>query len=323
MRRNLSILSMLFLSLSSAQAQSSANLVAASYSAPAGFEVAPGQVVTLFFQGVKPLADGKLRSATADTAVLPTTLAGLSARITQLGADLPVPLFAVRQENQCGSQPVAAACVLTSVKVQIPFELALDPQPASGISPPAQITLVEDGQTGRPVRLQPVVANAHVLTSCDLVWDTNPESTCNRAAYHADGRIVSASAPAKAGETVSVFAYGLGPVWPAGVTGKPAPSAAQIEQSGVLRVWADIRKEPLNASPSAQKFFDAEAISKPGAAIQYAGVAPGQIGLYQINVLVPASFQPILTCGAEIRANASILVTTAQGSEVIPVCVAP
>jgi hypothetical protein len=118
-----------------------------------------------------------------------------------------------------------------------------------------------------------------------------------------------------------VYAFGLGPTWPAAETGKPAPVGSEIRQSGVLRVWATLRSEPINASASAPRFFDSEASKLPGDAIQFAGLAPGWVGLYQLNIQVPRSFQTILPCGSEIHANALALVTTPQGSEVVPLCV--
>jgi uncharacterized protein (TIGR03437 family) len=314
----------LCLSLSCASAQSGASLVGASYSAPSAFEVAPGQVVTLFFNGIKPGPDGKLRSATADVQALPVTLAGLSARVTQArhAVDQRIPVFSIRQENQCGgTQPASAGCVLTAMRVQIPFELSLEPEPEGRPAAPAQLILEEDGQASKPFPLQPVVSNAHVLTSCDQDWDTHPESACNRLAFHADGRKVNAAAPAKRGEVIAVYVYGLGPTWPAAPTGKPAPNGVEIPQSGVLRVWAELRDQPINASASAPRFFDSEAASQPGDAIQFAGLAPGWVGLYQLNILVPDDFKTVLPCGGEIHANAVALITSPKGSETVPLCV--
>jgi uncharacterized protein (TIGR03437 family) len=303
------------MTLSCAYAQSNATMVGASYSSPASFEVAPGQVITLFFKGVKPGPDGRLRTAQADTANLPVTLAGLSARVTQSSEalNMRIPVFAIRQENQCGSQTVHPACLLTAMKVQMPFELSLNAA--------AQLILEEDGQPSPPFPLQPVVVNAHVLTGCDLDWDIHPANSCDRLVFHADGRAVNASAPAQAGEVIVLYAFGLGPVWPSADTGRPAAAGIGIPQSGVLRVWATLRTEPLNASASAPRYFDSEASSRPEDAVQFAGLAPGQVGLYQLNVLVPASLEPVLPCGGDIRANALVLVTTPQGSEVVPLCV--
>ncbi len=76
------------------------------------------------------------------------------------------------------------------------------------------------------------------------------------AAVHADGRLVSAQAPARRGETIMLFGTGLGAVDPAtGIKTAPPP---------VVRVGG---RE---------------------AAITYAGAAPGFPSLDQINVTIPA-----------------------------------
>src|SRR5262249_44591776 len=48
-------------------------------------------------------------------------------------------------------------------------------------------------------------------------------------------------------------------------------------------------------------------------AIRFAGLTPGEIGPYQLNLDVPTSFQPILPGGDEVRSNASALTTTQWG----------
>src|ERR1700753_685174 len=110
-------------------AQTSAILAGEGYTVPAPSPVTPGQVVTFFFRGIAPLPNGDLRSAQAAATPLPATLAGLSLRLSQANAvPTAVPLFAVRQENDCSSTEAASpACLLTSVKLQIPFELTADP----------------------------------------------------------------------------------------------------------------------------------------------------------------------------------------------------
>jgi uncharacterized protein (TIGR03437 family) len=305
-----------------ALAQTSVNMVGANYSAPAAFEVAPGQVVTLYFKGVQ-LANGLLRIARATTADLPTTLAGLSAVIQQGTQSLSVPLFAVAQDNQCGDvQPMHPGCVLTAVRMQIPFELGLTPA-SDGAVPMARLVIMADGESSDPFLLQPVSVSSHVVTTCDLDSTVKVQS-CDRVAFHSDGIRVDAAAPAKPGEVITVYAFGLGQTYPSVPTGKPSPVAADVGGSGVLRVWTTIRNEPLNASPTAPRYYSVEAMTHPnGANLRFAGLAPGFVGLYQINIEVPSSFQPIMPCGADIRANAVMLVNTKQGSEVVPFCVQP
>lgn len=172
----LSLLCSLFLtSTYSASAQVAASLAAVGYASPAPIPVAPGQVVTLFFREVAPLPDGRLRSAEAKTVPLPTVLSGLSVHVSE--PPVSFPIFAVRQENDCIDGQANPACLLTLLRVQVPFNL----------QPVKELVLEVDGKPSRSFRLSQISDNAHVLTSCDLTWDTNWASSCSRLAYHAMG----------------------------------------------------------------------------------------------------------------------------------------
>jgi hypothetical protein len=316
-------------SLSSALwAQNGASLVEVGYSAPSTPEVAPGQVVTLFFRGVKPLADGRLRAARAAGVPLPDTLAGLSAKLWQDGRYLAMPLFEVRQDNECAQEPAASPeCLLTSMRVQIPYELNLITAAggAGGQSHPApaqEFVLEEDGRAGRRFPLRPAPDNAHVVTSCDIARDSGPDRACNRQAYHADGRAADAQAPARRGESVVVYAYGLGPTDPAAETGKAAPADARIPESGRRRVWVNLLDSPINASASLPRAYHPQASQRTAIPTEFTGLTPGAAGLYQLNVRIPESFRPALACGGEVLSNAILLVTTDKGTEAAPLCVA-
>jgi uncharacterized protein (TIGR03437 family) len=78
------------------------------------------------------------------------------------------------------------------------------------------------------------------------------------------------SRPAKAGETVTLYGTGFGPVTPNVPTGQIAPASTAL--TGQLSI-------ALGGLP---------------ATVTYAGLAPGGVGLYQINIVVPAG----LTSGA-------------------------
>src|SRR5438105_1460506 len=82
-----------------AEAQTSA-LVAGGYRLPADFNVAPGQVLTLFATGIgKRLSDQPTRAS----APFPTTLAGLSVTVTpgNGGAPLAAPILAAVMTDTC------------------------------------------------------------------------------------------------------------------------------------------------------------------------------------------------------------------------------
>jgi adhesin/invasin len=80
-----------------------------------------------------------------------------------------------------------------------------------------------------------------------------------------DYSLVTASSPARVGEVILVYATGLGLVDPVVPTGTAAPAA------------------PLShtTAPVTAKFGSVNAV------VQFAGLAPGFAGVYQVNVVVP------------------------------------
>jgi len=105
--------------------------------------------------------NGFLRSGLAQSVPLPATAAGLSVEIMQLPATVPFPLaiLAVRQHNECEEVTWRPICLLTAIRVQIPFELT---------PTVAKLTVKEDGQASRTFLVRPIRDNAHVMTSCDM-----------------------------------------------------------------------------------------------------------------------------------------------------------
>jgi hypothetical protein len=289
-------------------------LFSAGYSAPGIIEVAPGQVVTLFFRGVTPIANGVLRSAQAQTVPLPITLAGLSVSILQAPqtTPYPVPVLAVRQQNECEEVSFRPVCLLTAVRVQIPSELT---------PTVAKLTIDVDGEPSRTYLVRPIRDNAHVLTACDLTWDTNPAAECNRMAFHADGTRVDAQAPAKPGEMLVIYAHGLGPTTPRVPAGTAAPVGVALTESVARQLKASFIVF-RNAPGGLPRYFETEA---PGMenAVTYAGLTQGQVGLYQINVKVPATLELPILCGGETKSNVIAKIATAQGVENVALCVVP
>ncbi len=310
------VVSLFLLAMPPLAAQTDGNLMSAGYAAPAPIELSPGQVVTLFFRGVKPAPNGFPRDARALSLPLPEVLGGLSVTILQSSQPGPmrVPILAVRQENECeevGGRPV---CLLTAVRVQVPVELT------PGV---AKLVLDEDGQSTRTFLVRPVRDQAHILTSCDLTWDTNPGAECPRLAFHADGTPVSAAAPARRGETIVLYAHGLGPTQTRAVTGHGTPATGIPLHDGVVRQLHAGFTMLRNAPPALPRYLDATAPAGENALV-YAGLTPRQVGLYQINVRVPGTLAvPLLCGGGDTRSNAVIKVTTTLGTENVAVCVAP
>ena len=316
-----------------ALAQTSASLAGADYAKPGPFLVAPGQIMNFFFRGISSSAGGIARSADAAGVPLPTKLAGLALSVSQPGLDasLAVPILSVRQERECDGD--SAECLLTSIRAQVPFELAASTTPRLGAqgskAPDAQLTVEEDGRPSRSFLLRPVSENGHVLTSCDLAADANPESVCTRAAYHADGSRVDLDRPAVRGESIVVYAYGLGQTVPAAKSGEPSAAGLSVmDNPQSPRVFVTVHDQFLNVSGSTPRAFLSEPYNLPPARIDFAGLTPGQIGVYQINVPIPSTFQVPVPCGPDasigaVRSNGFLQVTTAQGTENVPICVWP
>lgn len=93
-----------------------------------------------------------------------------------------------------------------------------------------------------------------------------------------DGSLVDREHPAHPGDVVILYANGLGWTKPRYATGQIATKAAPLERLSDFRVT-------LNGSELSRE------------AIQYAGIAPGFVGVYQINLILPGS----LPADPEIR----------------------
>jgi len=92
-------------------------------------------------------------------------------------------------------------------------------------------------------------------------------------ATHADGSLITSSAPAQASEVIVLYAAGLGRTSPDVASGHIASAATSILYAAELQVL-------LNGEPC------------PASSIYYAGLTPGFAGLYQINLMLPDVLPP-------------------------------
>ena len=83
--------------------QSAPVVTGAGYTLPAPVNVAPGQVLTIFVQGI---ASALTQPVRAPESTLPTSLAGISVTLEQ-GSDRPVGILDVRPVSTCA--PLSAA----------------------------------------------------------------------------------------------------------------------------------------------------------------------------------------------------------------------
>jgi uncharacterized protein (TIGR03437 family) len=262
---------------------------AAGYAASGPLIIAPGQLLTLFVPNFGSTPTGL---AKAPPGALPTSLAGISAVLRQ-GSDQPLPIFEVRPISTCstGSPPPANSCGSTlAVTVQIPFNIQtvcpLCERPISLV--PSQIAVSVNGVTGPFADLTAVADQVHFLTACDVVMpgSTSLQSAsalpCTAMVTHADGKLVSASNPARTGEELVAYASGLGQT-------NPPLTSAQALITGVptLTVFAidfNYRPNSLAAKPLGPSLSGSV---PPSQTPLYTGATPGFVGLYQINFIVP------------------------------------
>ena len=249
----------------------SQSLIVSGYTAPAPVSVSPGQIATFYVQ-------------------LPS---GVSANIIgvtlqQGSTKTSVPLQSLHTVSGCpdntsASQPACAS--LLAVTVQIPYELVpycpLCARPVSA-TPPLLI-INQGGQPPAVIELNPLADEVHVLTTCDVAVGAAPQQNytglpCAPLVTHVDGTMVGASSPANFGETLTAWVFGLGQTNPAASTGQPAKMAPAAETFNLDFNYAvnALATKPVQTSPDRIPIHPL-----------YAGLAPGNVGLYQVNFTVP------------------------------------
>jgi uncharacterized protein (TIGR03437 family) len=143
--------------------------------------------------------------------------------------------------------------------VQVPSDIGTGPQrvvvtTSIGTSVPYVMSV----EPLKPGLYAPALTN---LGGTQYVWALLPDGSIALPTGSVPGVV---SRPANPGETMVMFGVGFGPVSPA------IPAGQTVQQENQLA-------EPFHV------FFG----GVPAAAINYAGLAPSAIGLYQFNVVVP------------------------------------
>jgi hypothetical protein len=292
-------------------------LVGAGYGLPPSVSLAPGQIVTFWVSGLNALPASPIQ---ATVIPLPVELSGISLTLTQTtnpkgfpAGSFPVPLISVAQTNNC-SDPSATgpSCLLTDITVQIPFELVVDP---FTMPPFTTLTISQNGVASQTFNVGTSHDSIHVLTTCGT-----GSSPC---VTHPDGTLISANSPAAAGEVLTIWAVGLG----IGI-GEPTPATGQVTPTPAptvndISVYLDFHPNASVTRPDYPR--PASALTPP----YFAGLTPGQIGLYQVNVQLPASLPQLSPCGSganyePVYSNLTITVSSAYFSfDGAPICVQP
>jgi len=316
--------------------QTGPTLVGTGYSRPvngvAATGVAPGQIVRFQVTGLKtvliqPGSDYAVEKATS--LPLPSTIARISVTaqqyIQRFTADEPtplnpqaVPMVSVEQIDLCPGligtpiKPSTSDCIVTYITAQIPYELnynvVANPYWAS------YIIISENGAISERFGIAAIPDNIHVVTACDT--SAVARSRCQHVVTHADGSPVSADSPAVAGETVIVYAWGLGYTSPGVRSGDATPSTSAIPT--LNNISARFVFSP-NAAAS-RVFGDPETPQFPEPAF----LTGGQVGLYQIHVQLPLVIPPVVPCSAPlVESNLTINLTGFWSTDGAAICVEP
>ncbi len=302
-------------------------IVSIGYSPPAMPSVAPGQVVTLFVNGLN------VPDATAVGLPLPRTLGGVTVKVKSSGnPDYPanLPIFSLRSAYACGGR-AGGGCPLLMVTVQIPMEspcVATDHLPNECTLGPSVVVLaVEANGVAGPDLPVTVSISPQILNSCHTIFGI-PGGSCYPFVSHADGTLVTGQYPAHPGETIVIYATGLGPTDPSVPTGEasttPVPAPGPLFLYG-LTIGYELATSPAS-TPEPVQWIPHEGYVFPG----YVGLVPGFVGLYQMNVTLPAEMPArVAGCGgfpAGMNTRIAIGVGDfgpADGSSHVDICVEP
>jgi len=336
----------LTISQSSALGQMTPNQIASGAYTLSGYSpnaliVSPNEVLTLF---TPPL---NVPDAVASQTPFPTSLSGVSVLVRVVGAvdtrgyPTMLPILSIFKNNvtippalvDCASPANANLiyCANTAITVQIPVEgvCALEPAippgeancpsnpPFTGVPPMLLLNVSASGITGPDLPVQFAQTTPHLLNSCETMFGPqNPSapSTCNYLVVHANGSFVTRSSPAAPGETIAIYATGLGMdgTGISGVSGYPAAAPVQLASGwGVMTVT--YASSAGVQSPSVT--LDPLLLIQP----DWVGLVAGYVGLYQINVTLPA-MPGLPPCGSNGNVNVSLSVAN---TNTIGICVQP
>ena len=280
-------------------------VVSSGYQFPSPPAVSFGQLITLFVRGLQS------SDATADTLPLPTEINGISVGVKNPPQNYPslLSILSVHPSPFCNTLP--DNCGLTAVTVQIPPEQACFPgglPQQCGPSYTLTMSVMQNGAAKQDFVFSVFVRSPqpHILNPCDTIMAHYGE--CYPIITHANGHLVSGTEAARPGETIVIYAVGLGATTPSVKSGTPAPSPAPVTATPVPLSLAF----SLPSGPGSPTTGPAPPLWVPiGTWVQpaFAGLVPGFVGLYQINLKLPDTVPlQISPCGrAAYGGNVRIL----------------
>ncbi len=315
-------------------------LTGAGYGAPTPLVVAPGQIIKLYVSGTPTVLPAQTPAIQATTVPLPTMLGGFSVAMRQGSSSYAVPLFSVEQVANCTDAGAPTPqCITTILMVQIPVEITPVIYLANPSQSPSDLSVDDNGTVSAHFAVVPLADNIHVLTICDLPQNQGLSSLlpspCPAIVTHANGTMVSQLSPALGGETVVIYAYGLGPTRPTVESGNATPAGLSPFFGSGFGIQFDFRQNAGAAIPSwTVGMVNGVKVANRAPAPPFAGLTPGQVGLYQINVTIPNPVPPVLPCptafvgvgplvGSFIQTNLTIDISGVSSFDGAAICVQP
>jgi len=195
--------------------------------APFTAQYSPGETITLF-------GSGFTSTTTSASAPFPTTLGGVQVKVS----GTPAAIYSVSP---------------TQISAVIPYSVSSDP------TVPITFQVINGSNASN-------IVNGYAGATSPGAFTVGANGISDGAITHADGSLVTASSPAKAGETVALYVSGLGAVDKTVTAGAPGPSNPLANMSAFLFVY----------------------VGGQQATAQFAGLAPTLGGLYQINLTIPS-----------------------------------
>jgi uncharacterized protein (TIGR03437 family) len=177
----------------------------------------------------------------------------ISSPATSSGAPLPNGLAGLSMHFGSGIEVPLFAVSGAQVNLQVPWELAGQSQ--------ASLSATVNSQTG-------AAQTVKLAAFAPGIFSMNSQGTGQGAVLDTSYRLVDSSNPATAGSTViQIYCTGLG-----AVTNQPASGSAALS-------------DPLSSTTTMPTVM----IGGAQASVLFSGLAPGSVGEYQVNVLVPGA----------------------------------
>ena len=302
-----------------AQSKAPGIIVSAGYSPPTPLKVSPGQVITLFVHSPETQP---LQAVSATSIPLPTSLNGYSVAMEQTytSAPIAVPLFSVYPLDNCIGLVPSVCSDLTAITIQVPWELVANRDRSGRPENFAVLKVTYQGTSGESFAVQPETDTIHVINSCDTTMPPGVQQAedraipCSPLVTHIDGKLVTAANPATAGETLTLYAFGLGSTGTAIKSGDASLVPVPLVDL-VVNYQVGVNLQPTRPTSLAQRPSDAPAPI-------YAGLMPGQVGLYQVLVTIPRLPETTPFCtAASIASNFTVSIGRTRSYDGAGICV--